>query len=134
MPLLDHFHPPLADRRAWESFHAAWIVGIADTLNEDLLPDEYFAETQIYMGPRVEIDVATFSSGRPEPGGGTAVATYAPPAPRVAVPAAIPDEFSLSVFGTARGGANLVAAIELVSPANKDRDDTRRAFATKCAA
>jgi Protein of unknown function (DUF4058) len=31
------------------------------------------------------------------------------------------------------GGARLVAAIELVSPANKDRDAHRRAFATKCA-
>jgi hypothetical protein len=28
----------------------------------------------------------------------------------------------------------LVAAIELVSPANKDRNETRRAFAAKCAA
>ena len=31
------------------------------------------------------------------------------------------------------GGPTLVAAIELVSPGNKDRDETRRAFAAKCA-
>jgi len=24
MPLLDHFHPPLAPRRHWESFHVDW--------------------------------------------------------------------------------------------------------------
>lgn len=30
-------------------------------------------------------------------------------------------------------GPTLVAAIELVSPGNKDRDDARRAFAVKCA-
>ncbi|MBY0456241.1 MAG: hypothetical protein K2V38_02770 [Gemmataceae bacterium] len=33
----------------------------------------------------------------------------------------------------AEGGARLVAAVELVSPANKDRESHRRAFATKCA-
>ncbi|WP_227254978.1 DUF4058 family protein [Frigoriglobus tundricola] len=33
----------------------------------------------------------------------------------------------------AEGGARLVAALELVSPANKDREAHRRAFATKCA-
>lgn len=31
------------------------------------------------------------------------------------------------------GGARLVAALELVSPANKDRESHRRAFANKCA-
>jgi hypothetical protein len=31
------------------------------------------------------------------------------------------------------GGAELRAAIELVSPANKDRDGSRRTFAAKCA-
>ena len=31
------------------------------------------------------------------------------------------------------GGAKLVAAVELVSPANKDRESHRRAFAAKCA-
>jgi hypothetical protein len=25
MPLLDHFHPPLAPRRHWESFHVNWV-------------------------------------------------------------------------------------------------------------
>ena len=33
----------------------------------------------------------------------------------------------------AEGGARLVAAVELVSPANKDREAHRRAFANKCA-
>jgi hypothetical protein len=38
----------------------------------------------------------------------------------------------VQVFSTS-AGATLVAAIELVSPGNKDRPDTRRAFAAKCA-
>ena len=44
MPLLDHFHPPLFPRRHWESFHVNWAGAIADSLNEFLLPDGYFAE------------------------------------------------------------------------------------------
>jgi hypothetical protein len=48
------------------------------------------------------------------------------------VPVAFPDAFEVLVF-EGEGGARLVAAIELVSPGNKDRADHRRAFATKCA-
>src|SRR4029079_12493677 len=48
------------------------------------------------------------------------------------IPAAFVDTFEVHVFNT-RAGPRLVAAIELVSPANKDRAETRRAFAVKCA-
>ena len=58
MPLTDHFHPPLFPRRHWESFHVTWAGAIADALNEDLLPDGYFAEKHAHAGARVEIDVA----------------------------------------------------------------------------
>ena len=30
MPLLDHFHPPLSERRPWESIHARWCGSLAD--------------------------------------------------------------------------------------------------------
>ena len=86
MPLLDHFHPPLAPRRHWESFHVNWAGAIADALNESLLPEGYFAEEHARLGPCVEIDVATFTdSGSSGPrSGGTATLsprTWAPPAP-----------------------------------------------------
>jgi hypothetical protein len=48
------------------------------------------------------------------------------------IPAAFPGRFEVLVFES-EGGAELVAAIELVSPVNKDRDAHRRAFAIKCA-
>ncbi len=137
MPLLDHFHPPLAPRRHWESFHVNWAEAIADDLNESLLPEGYFAEEHARLGPRVEIDVATFTdpgqSGRRE--GGTATlppSARAPPAAAMVVPAAFPDSIEILVFES-EGGARLVAAIELVSPGNKDRDAQRQAFAVKCA-
>src|SRR5262249_48267670 len=57
-----------------------------------------------------------------------------PRPPRVAVmPAVFPDDFEVHVFSSA-AGPTLVAAVELVSPGNKDRGGARRAFAAKCAA
>ncbi|WP_439631723.1 DUF4058 family protein [Gemmata sp.] len=133
MPLLDHFHPPLFPRRHWESFHVTWAGAIADALNEGLLPDGYFAEEHAHAGARVEIDVATFADdSAPASAGSVATQTYAPPAPALTIPAAFPDEFAVRVY-EAEGGARLVAAVELVSPANKDRGSHRAAFANKCA-
>jgi hypothetical protein len=135
MPLLDHFHPPLSNERHWESFHAAWLGSIADDLNRRL-PEGYFAEEQVHAGPGVEIDVASFESS--QPGGsngsvnGAATATWTAPGPVLTVPAVFADDFEIRVFESS-GGPRLVAAIELVSPRNKDRPEARRAFATKCA-
>ena len=43
------------------------------------------------------------------------------------------DEYEVRVFDT-KSGRRLVAAVEIVSPANKDRPEHRRAFVAKCAA
>jgi Protein of unknown function (DUF4058) len=141
MPLLDHFHWPLLGQRHWEGFHGWWAAAIAGSLNEHLLPPEYFAEFQVTVGTRVEIDVATFNEAggpeapRPNGGAATAVQTriWAPPKPVAVLPAIFPDDFEVQVFSN-MGGPVLVAAIELVSPGNKDRDEARRAFVAKCAA
>jgi len=136
MPLLDHFRPPLAPRRHWESFHVNWAGAIADSLNDSLLPEGYFAEEHAQLGARVEIDVATFADTAPSGGraGGTATLpiAWAPTAPALVIPASFPDAFEVLVFAS-EGGTRLVAAIELVSPANKDRDGHRQAFAVKAA-
>jgi hypothetical protein len=138
MPLLDHFHPPLLGIRHWEGFHGRWAAAISDGLNE-VLPPEYFSEFQVTLGTRIEVDVATFagngvSEELPAGAATTAVQTqvWAPPTPLAVIPAAFPDDFEVQVFSNT-AGPTLVAAIELVSPANKDRDETRRAFAAKCA-
>jgi hypothetical protein len=112
---------------------------LADRLNESL-PPEYFAEFQVTVGTRIEVEVGAFSEdGVPEAPGSqgpaTAVLTraWAPPAPVAVMPAVFPDDFAVKVFSSV-AGPTLVAAIELVSPGNKDRDEPRRAFAVKCAA
>ena len=139
MPLLDHFHPPLSTERRWESFHSSWATRIADTLTERWLPPNYIAEEHVHLGPSIEIDVGTFeqdSSAIRDQGGGV-VATanpqvWTPPAPEVVIPAVFPETFEVRVLST-DAGPKLVAAIELVSPGNKDRPAERRAFATRCA-
>jgi hypothetical protein len=144
MPLLDHFHPPLAQHRHWESFHGQWAGSLASSLNSGLLPPGFFAEMQVTLaGGRVEVDVPTLEgngapagSGSPSTAGGVATMTapvWAPPAPALELPAVFPDEVEVLVFGT-EGGPTLVGAIELVSPRNKDRLEARRAFAVKCLA
>src|SRR5437867_2454521 len=106
MPLLDHFHPPLSRRRRWESFLSAWVEALARRLNCDLLPPQYFAEVHVKVGSPVEIDAPlTFTH---------------------------PDVFEVQVLNDEQG-PHVVAAIELVSPANKDCAAHRRLFAVKCA-
>jgi hypothetical protein len=139
MPLLDHFHPPLSVERRWESFHSSWATRIVDALTERWLPPNYSAEEHAHLGPSVEIDVATFAEDAPatrEEEGGT-VATlspkmWSPPAADVVFPAVFPDTFEVRILSMDTG-PKLVAAIELISPGNKDRPTERRAFATKIA-
>jgi hypothetical protein len=139
MPLLDHFHPPLSVRRHWESLLATWTVCLADAISPQL-PEPYFVEVQTHAGAAMEIDVPTFEDTtvpRDAAADGTATATarapiWTVPAPTLTMPAVFPSGFEVRVF-SAQGGPRLVAVIELVSPANKDRAESRRAFAVKCA-
>ncbi len=135
MPLLDHFHPPLHGPRRWEGFHHAWATVIAQHLNRETLPANYFAEPEISVGPELEIDVATLELAPPELAGTvSATAVWAPPRPSIAVKVdfARLDSYEIRVYEDL-GGAELRAAIELVSPRNKDRAGSRRTFAAKCA-
>jgi hypothetical protein len=138
MALLDHFHAPLFPRHRWESFHSRWANAIADYLDQQL-PPRYFAEVQTHLSTRVEADVAEMERapeseqlGRNGPGGGVAVQPWAPPVATFVLPAVFPDDLEVHVIDS-RDDARLVAAVELVSPGNKDRDETRLAFAAKLA-
>ena len=75
------------------------------------------------------------SAGERDNGGGVATAVWAPPRPTLAVATDLPalDEYEVRVYDT-RSGRRLVAAVEIVSPSNKDRPEHRRAFVAKCAA
>jgi hypothetical protein len=136
MPLLDHFHPPVSERRNWEGFHGLWAAALVEKLNRDILADEFFADMQVHIGSQVEVDIATFEEPRgPRQRGAVATATlvpaWTPPATNLVLPTVFPDDIEVQIFATATG-ATLVGAIELVSPGNKDRSTARQAFAAKC--
>lgn len=107
------------------------------------LPRRYVAVPGVHSGRLIEIDISTYEQDDPAPGfpdagngnGGVATAVWAPPPPTLAVATDLPeqDEYEVRVYDSNRG-QRLVAAIEIVSPANKDRPQHRRAFVAKCAA
>jgi hypothetical protein len=142
MPLRDHFRPPLDDLRHWEGFHATWPVMIVALLRQKL-PRRYFAEPRVHSGSSAEIDVATFENEGEgvlvagegnDNGGGIATAVWAPPRPTLAVVTDLPaqDVYEVLVYDEKRH-CRLVAAVEIVSPANKDRPEHRSVFVAKCA-
>ena len=79
MPLLDHFHPPLSERRHWHAFHNSWATYLSSQLNA-LLPEGYFAEANVQFG--VEIDVAAFEEYPTRP----PQAAWSPPPPLASFP------------------------------------------------
>jgi hypothetical protein len=145
MPLRDHFRPPLETRRHWEGFHGQWPAMIVLALAPKL-PLRYVASPRIHLGVSAEIDVGTFEEDEAPPSGvnrgsgngaegGVATAVWAPPRPTLTLVTDFPAEtaYEVRVFDL-ESGSRLVAAVEIVSPANKDRPEHRRAFVAKCAA
>ncbi len=136
MPLRDHFHPPLSDEAPWPSLHGAWATFLMQQLNEGVLPAGYVAAQHVYVGDHLQVDVATLERGRREEraGGGTvatAATVWAPPAPPVVLSVDLSGLDVTEVRVSLAGGRRLVAAVELVSPANKDRPGHQQAFAAK---
>lgn len=138
MPLLDHFRPPLHPKRPWDTCHATWTVCLAEALNKRWLPAGYYANVQTHA-QAVEIDVATYEQEQASAtgsSGSTALATapaWSPPVATLSLPAIFPESFEVRVMSE-ESSAPLVAAIEMISPGNKDRPAARRQFAIKCAA
>ena len=133
MPLLDHFNPPLSRSHPWRSFHGAWAATIARLLNQGVLPPGYYAVPFVDRDGPVEIDVATLRESASSAGGAVAPRTWEPDAPGLSVAVELPpvDEVEVQVFAD-DGDPRLAAAIELLSPRNKDRPQARQAFAIKC--
>ena len=142
MALLDHFRPPLSISRYWHGFHNAWAAEMASDLNARL-PEGYFAQPNVQFG--IEIDVAAFeepaemspqsdislpniSDSAPK----CTLAKWIAPPPTQTMPFDFLDQtVEVAIFGS-EAGPTLMGAIELVSPANKDRAKHRQAFISKC--
>src|SRR5438270_291941 len=141
MPLRDHFHPPVIGRHRWDKLHGQWPAMIVLQLN-GILPQQYSAAPRVHLGGAVEIDAGTFkyenengNGNGSASEGGSATALWMATEPTLRVETEMPDvdEYEVRVYDQERD-ERLVAAIELVSPSNKDRPDTRSAFVAKCAA
>ena len=129
MALRDHFRPPLGVWRHWHSFHNGWAAAIAADLNLHL-PEGYFAEPNVQFG--IEIDVAAFEHQSGSDVEDHVGGHWEPSAPTLTVPfSLVTDMVEVAIYSTF-GGPVLAGAIELVSPANKDRPAHRDAFASKC--
>src|ERR1700680_4436358 len=141
MPLRDHFRPPVEAKHSWDELHGGWPMMIVQHLFP-ILPKGYVAAPGVHLGTAFEIDVTAYERDEPahdeessQGNGGVAVATWAPPKPTLTLETELPDqdEYEVRVYDV-RHGRRLVAAIEIVSPSNKDRPESRRAFVAKVAA
>lgn len=129
MTLLDHFRSPLSDRRHWHSFHNAWATYLAEDLNQRL-PQGYFAESNVQFG--IEIDVAAFEEKNwPIVNENTQDWQPSPPTQVVPFESATVEQVEVGIFSSEQS-TKLIGAIEIVSPANKDRPSQRDVFVTKC--
>lgn len=120
-------------------FHVGWISEIRKALNDGLLPEGYYALAEQHYG-RPIADVLTLHASTPPPQvpmppppatGGLALAE-APPRvrrKRTLEPAARARRRSVAIRHVS--GHRLVALLEIVSPANKDRDRHVEEFADK---
>ncbi|WP_394792893.1 DUF4058 family protein [Armatimonas sp.] len=130
--LRDHFHPPLKGRRHWEAFHSGWATNLAAELNR-ILPPHWFAEPSVHYGIQVAPDVATWEAAD-DSGESVSAAfpSWTPEAPTMTLDIALTtDIVQVDVFN-GEAGPVLAGAIELVSPSNKDRRESRDAFVSKC--
>jgi hypothetical protein len=121
VPLRDHFRPPVESKHSWDELHGMWPAVIVQQLFP-ILPEGYVAAPGVHLGTSdsdAAVPVRPLFLARPT----FTLETELPDQ----------DEYEVRVYD-ARHGRRLVAAIELVSPANKDRPETRRAFVTKVAA
>jgi hypothetical protein len=139
MPLRDHFRSPLADVRSWDELHGGWPMMIVQELIK-VLPEPYFAAPGVHLGTLYEVDIGTYRRPLEEASdldfakGAAAVAAYAPPKPTLTLEPFLPnqDVYEVRIYDSRRN-RHLVAAIEIVSPSNKDRPENRATFVAKAA-
>ncbi len=138
MPLRDHFRSPVNDTHSWDEVHGQWPGEIVRDLTT-ILPTGFRAAPKVHLGSAFEVDVAGYDldtrdpDAPPSSDGGTATLTTQSPTHTVEVDLSDQDEYEIRVYDTERG-RQLVAAIEIVSPSNKDRTTAREVFVGKVTA
>src|SRR3954447_19087706 len=115
---------------SFHHFHCAWITHLAEALNGGILPAGFYALAEQHAGQLIP-DVLTLRlpeppAETPTDGGGLAVAEAPPRVTRrlVASPDASYRMLRRTLTIRHTSGHRIVAIVEIVSPANKDRDSS----------
>lgn len=137
MPLRDHFRSPVNDTHSWDEVHGQWPGEIVRDLTK-ILPAGFRAAPKVHLGSPFEVNVSTYDLDAHDPDaavetGGTATQTALAPTFTVEADLSEQDEYEVRIYDAERG-RQLVAAIEIVSPSNKDRPESRELFVGKVAA
>jgi hypothetical protein len=139
MPLRDHFHPSMRRYRSWSEIHGMWPAAMVMDLKPKL-PPGFQAGPKANLGSPYEVDISTHELDSRDSdldidpsGGGTATVAIASPTLTVEAELTEQDEYSVRIYDV-DSGRTLVAAIEIVSPSNKDRPSSRDLFISKVTA
>ena len=137
MPFRDHFRPPVNKRHSREEGHGGWPMMIIQKLAPSL-PEGYQAAPRVHLGSYFEVDIGTFENddaprSRPHLAGDGGVATVPEAELSLETDRSDVSEYEVLIYDVQQE-KRLVAAIEIISPANKDRPADRNNFVSKCAA
>ncbi|CAN5311837.1 hypothetical protein BH10PLA2_BH10PLA2_07030 [soil metagenome] len=133
MPLRDHFRSPLDDVRSWNGLHGMWpamnVLHLVKTL-----PEPYYAIPSVHLGSVLEVDMRNYSDSSDRETVDIALSTYVPQKPTLTLEPVIqnPDTYEVRIYDSRRN-RDLVAAIEIVCPSNKDRPEHRESFVANVA-
>src|SRR4051812_35785423 len=110
MPLLDHFHPPIRKRVPWSSALSGWTFTLTLQLNQTILSQKHLALPWNHFQTHPLAEVLEYESEHPQ---------FAS-SPTRTLKSDLGDLDTLEVRVRDQGPRDMVAAIELVSPNNKD--------------
>jgi len=123
----------------FHDFQNAWIIELRNTLNGGLLPPDYYALGEQHVG-RFVTDVLTLRSGLPHgepppppppPSGGLTLTEAPPKVRRQLTGTETYRQRRRSLAIRHISGHRLIALVEIVSPANKDRLESVDEFVAK---
>jgi hypothetical protein len=129
------------DAGIFHDFHSAWTIELRNVLNGGILPSDYYALAEQHAGRSVP-DLLTLhasgpngaSSSFPASGPGTALLETPPKVQRTLTAVETYRERRRTLAIRHVSGDRLIALLKIVSPANKDRRRSIRAFVNKVVA
>lgn len=136
MPLRDHFR--VGRNHIRSEVHGGWPMEICRHLLT-ILPKGFRSAPTVNLGTSFEVDIGAYENdGTPasrfiDSNGGMATMVQEAPTLTIEADVSDQDEFEVKIYDV-EYGRELVAVIELASPSNKDRPQTREKFANKCIA